>query len=163
MALSDYTSLVVDEKGDTAESSVTSPMGVKVGLYKTWLYIEDKAAWRAGGSYIKPVVMQVFAGCLCYKDIHVFAFRDYLDNICVVVYYQDDSGSYHGMMGFGVYGDRIPKPLLSRFSRELKRRNNLFFHGIHLIPNLFLKIAFPGLRAAHLSRCKINRGGGRDK
>lgn len=86
MALSDYDSMVLNEKGEPCDGSFTSPLGVRVEFYKNWLYVSDENAWREGGSYIKPTVMEIQEGDLTYLDVHIIAFRGPQNGVFALVH-----------------------------------------------------------------------------
>lgn len=76
VALSNWALLALDENGNATNGILKSPLGVKVEIYKNWLYIADEAAWQDGGHYMKPTVLQVYRGDLVYKDVAIYARRD---------------------------------------------------------------------------------------
>lgn len=88
------------------QDHITSEMGVTVGIYKNQLYVTDEKAWEAGSIFSKPTVMQVQSGNFTYKDINIYAERDYEDNIFVVVTTQGkDPMISCGVYGFGETGE----------------------------------------------------------
>lgn len=85
MALGNWISSTWSEKGKPIEGVFLSRLGVRVHVYKNWLYIEDKKAWN-GGEYTKPTIMQVWSGSLTYKDVHIVATRGPRHGIYFVVW-----------------------------------------------------------------------------
>lgn len=114
MALSNWDTWALDEKGEPIPGSFTSPLGVEVEVYKNWLYVQDERAWVEGGAYIRPIIMEIQSGELTYKDVHVSALRGPQEGVYAVVYttrypphvegepYKPPT--YTGMIGVGVYG-----------------------------------------------------------
>jgi hypothetical protein len=104
MALSNYDTLVIDEKGKSINGVFVSPLGVRVEFYKNWLYVQDERAWQAGGAHVKPTVMEVREGDIKYKDVQILAFRGPQNGIYAVVWNWDHKKDVtSGMIGCGVY------------------------------------------------------------
>jgi hypothetical protein len=129
MALSNWDSLSVDQAGNPTSGVFTSPLGVSVEVYKNWLYVRDEKAWVAG-AFSRPTVMEVQAGNIRYKDVHIHAVRGPRSGVYAAVHvsvYEKETdgcdkckaarGKYHasdcvdrvpthvlGMVGCGVYG-----------------------------------------------------------
>jgi len=103
MALSNWDTLAVDESGTPNGGSFTSPMGVVVEFYKNWIYVSDAKAWREGGGYVEPIVMQVQSGEIEYQDVHVLALRGPQNGVYAAVWVGFGSDAT-GMIGCGVYG-----------------------------------------------------------
>ena len=59
MALSNWDTFAVDEKGEPTDGRFTSALGVEVEIYKNWLYVRDEQAWRDGGRFVSPTVMSM--------------------------------------------------------------------------------------------------------
>jgi hypothetical protein len=138
MSMSNYALLALDEQGKPSDGKVTSPRGVTAEIYKNWLYVGDKKAWREGGAFIKPTVMQVTSGELVYCDLYILALRGPQFGVYVVAYYRDKD-DVRGMVGCGVEGyeykktPRTPHPTdwvgvteesLAWFARELARERD---------------------------------------
>lgn len=130
MALSNWDTLALNEKGESIGGEFRSPLGVVVRFYKNWLYVNDAVAWVEGGSFVQDTVMQVQTGDFVYKDVRILATRGPQNGIYAAVYttvYERPSpgcdkckvarGRYHadgcpdkvptyvvGMVGCGVYG-----------------------------------------------------------
>jgi len=133
MALSNYDSLALNEKGEPINGVITSPLGVTVEIYKNWLYIRDNKAWKKNGYFVKPTVMQINSGDITYQDLHILALRGPQGGIYVIVYYMDKEYNPHGMIGCGVcaYIDDknhrtrfagVTKKCLSWFKKELNKK-----------------------------------------
>lgn len=117
MALSNWDTLAVNEKGEATNGIFQSPLGVIVEIYKNWLYIRDEKAWEEGGGYTKPTVMQVQEGHFRYKDVTVDAIRGPKDGVYCVVHterfkpeldskerYKPENVERLAMIGIGCYG-----------------------------------------------------------
>jgi len=75
MALSNWDTFAVNEKGESVDGSFVSPHAVVVDIYKNWLYVSDEKAWEEGGGFVRPVVMEIQEGHIRYKDMHIYAVR----------------------------------------------------------------------------------------
>lgn len=125
MALSNWDTLAVNEKGEPTNGVFTSPLGVSVSIYKNWLYISDKTAWREGCGYVEHTVMEIMEGSIRYMDVHIEAKRGPQNGVYAVVWVEgykyaprDESTDHklvedafdqtkypdRGMVGCGVYG-----------------------------------------------------------
>jgi len=107
MALSNWDTLAVNLKGEPQSGFFVSPGGVKVEIYKNWVYIHDPEAWREKGSYVKDTIMQINHGDLHYHDVEIRAIRGPQEGIYVACWhtdYKDEEIIYTGMVGCGVYG-----------------------------------------------------------
>jgi hypothetical protein len=100
MALSNYDTLAVNEKGESINGVLVTPLGVRVEIYKNWLYVYDSAAWRKGGAFVKPCIAEIQHGELRYLDLSVCAVRGPQDGVYVVAWY--DEQEIHGIAGCGV-------------------------------------------------------------
>jgi hypothetical protein len=103
MALSNWDTMALNEKGEPSHGEFTSPCGVSVEFYKNWLYVRDAKAWQEGGGYTEPTVMEIQPGDIRYKDVHILALRGPQNGVFAVVWtgYGDE---VKGMAGCGVYG-----------------------------------------------------------
>lgn len=107
MALSNWDTLAVNEKGEAINGVFTSPMGVTVEFYKNWLYVRDEKGWVEGGAFVKPTVMEVQHGYFTYKDVHIIAARGPQGGIFACVWSGSEwakPSTVTGMVGCGVYG-----------------------------------------------------------
>lgn len=105
MALSNWDTLALDEKGEPSTGDFTSKLGVNVEVYKNWLYIRDEKAWDDKSGWQRPTVMQISHGSITYKDVNIVALRGPQNGVYAFVW----SGWEHdktlvGMIGIGVYG-----------------------------------------------------------
>jgi hypothetical protein len=130
--------------GDTVEvGTFTTPLGVRLCIYKNWLYLYDEHAWR-GSHTLGEHVMQVHHGELTYLDLQIRAVRGPQDGVYVVAstgsWYRKD---FNAMVGCGVYGW---EPGLDQFDRtDLAERwigvnpeSALFLqHYVHRYEDLF--------------------------
>ncbi len=103
MALSNWDTCAWTESGEPVNGVFTSAAGVSVAIYKNWLSILDKAAWRPGCAYRAPVVMHVHAGDIGYMDVSITAVRGPQSGIYAAVWSGYDD-TFRGMIGIGVYG-----------------------------------------------------------
>lgn len=85
MALSNWDTLAVNEKGAESNGVFVSPYGVSIEIYKNWIYVGDGKAWHEGERYSRPIVMEIQQGDLTYKDVQVFARRGPQNGVYVVV------------------------------------------------------------------------------
>lgn len=99
MALCNWDTLAINETGASANGVLVSPLGVKVLIYKNWVYVQDESAWSEGCPYMKPYVMEVHAGHLTYKDTTIVAVRGPQNGVFAYV-----SCGSKVMLGCGVYG-----------------------------------------------------------
>lgn len=104
MALSNWDTFAMNEKGEPCKGEFVSPLGVCVAIYKNWIYVRDEVAWKEGGHHIKPTVMEVFRSELEYKDISIVS--DFIDNSVFVAVWigWEHKGTLKGMVGCGVCG-----------------------------------------------------------
>jgi len=77
MALSNWDTFAINEKNDSCRGEFISPLGVKVKVYKNWLSVEDKVAWRKGSGYIEPVVMKIYTSEIEYMDVNIISEYQY--------------------------------------------------------------------------------------
>ncbi len=110
MALSNWDTLAVDLKGEPQAGWFESPGGVRVEIYKNWLYVHDTKAWREKGSYSKDTVMQIQHGELHYHDVEIRAIRGPQNGVYVGCWHAEYNSDpkvpteYTGIFGCGVYG-----------------------------------------------------------
>lgn len=107
MALSNWDTFAIDHEGKNSGGSFTSAQGVTVETYKNWLYISDPQAWRKGGGYTEPIVMQVSEGIFIYQDVRVVAIRGPKNGIYFCAYtekYENSSYTIKGIVGIGCSG-----------------------------------------------------------
>ncbi len=103
MALSNWDTLAVNEKGEHCNGEYTSPLGVSVVFYKNWLYVRDERAWREGGKFGKSTVAEIHLGTIDYQDISIIAVRGPKNGVYACIYngYGKDAT---GIVGCGIYG-----------------------------------------------------------
>lgn len=113
MALSNWDTLAVNLKGEPQAGCFVSPGGVRVEIYKNWLYVHDAKAWRDGGMFVADTTMQISEGQVCYHDVHIRAIRGPQDGVYVVCWHENSktgqgdgvlNPSLTGMIGCGVSG-----------------------------------------------------------
>ncbi len=113
MALSNWDTLAIDLDGKPVNGVFVSPKtGIKVELYKNWVYIHDTKGWREGGRFVNDTVAEIQEGDLSIHDIHIRAIRGPQNGIFVacwtVEWPKSETGEtkpiYKGMIGCGVYG-----------------------------------------------------------
>ena len=72
MAIANYASWSIDERGLDAHCDFVSPMGIHVNIHKDFAYLDDPAAWTKLRADNPPhIVAEIHAGMLCYKDLHM--------------------------------------------------------------------------------------------
>ncbi len=107
MALSNWDTFAVDLNGEAQAGFFVSPGGVKVEIYKNWIYVHDPKAWREMGGFVKDTVMEIGHGNVRYHDVHVTAIRGPQDGVYVVCWhekYEQSKLQLTGMIGCGVSG-----------------------------------------------------------
>jgi hypothetical protein len=113
VALSNWDVLALDEKNLPTNGIFTTPLGITAEIYKSWVYVSDPVAWRAGGGYMKDIVMCVGQGRFTYLDLHVLAAKNHPDDPEAIFCacwsgheYELDGkpSSLQGMVGIGTYG-----------------------------------------------------------
>jgi hypothetical protein len=104
MALSNWDTFAMDFKGNPSSGEFVSPLGVRVEVYKNWLYVKDEKAWRKGGHFVDGTVMQVTEGIIDYQDVHIAAVRGPQDGVYTVIWNDDYKHPAQGIVGCGVYG-----------------------------------------------------------
>ncbi len=107
MALSNWDTLALNKEGKPTNGVFKSTQGIMVSIYKNWLYVEDKDAWRDEDAFVEPIVMEIQEGRLTYKTIQILAKRGPQNGIYCVVYtlpYRDEKEKFNLMAGIGCYG-----------------------------------------------------------
>ena len=103
MALSNWDTFAVDEQSKPTNGCIVSSLGVRVEIYKNWLYVHDDKGWQEGEVYVKDLVAEIREGVLTYKDIHITAHRGPKGGIYVIVETGRDK-TRQIMVGIGCYG-----------------------------------------------------------
>lgn len=103
MALSNWDTLAVDLNGEPQAGFFVSPGGVKVEIYKNWIYVHDAKAWREGGSFSKDTIMEISHGEIQYHDVEIRAVHGPQQGVYVVCWHRGKDG-HTGMIGCGVCG-----------------------------------------------------------
>jgi hypothetical protein len=114
MALSNWDTLAVDETGQATNGVFESPLGVKVQIYKNWLYVTDPRAWREGGAFVANTIMEVNEGYLRYLDISIWAKRGLKNGVYAVVWtHKYNPFEVKCMIGIGCsgYKDQVEEQL----------------------------------------------------
>lgn len=105
MALSNWDDWSVDDKGKSCSGEFTSNAGVRIAVYKNWLYVYDEKAWEENSGFAKPVIMNIDEGHLQYKDVHIVAIRGPQEGVFAAVWSgYEHLDNFKGMIGCGVYG-----------------------------------------------------------
>lgn len=102
MALSNWATIAINEKGEATEGTFVSPLGVTVEFYKNWLSVCDRRAWEEGGAFTEPHVMHVQHGNLAYKDVRIVAFRGPQFGVYAAI--MSGYEKFTAMIGCGVNG-----------------------------------------------------------
>lgn len=106
MALSNWDTLAVNLNGETQAGFFVSPGGVRVEIYKNWVYVHDPKAWREG-QFAKDTIMEIHYGNIRYHDMEIRAIRGPQEGVYVVCWhenYENKQTEYTGMIGCGVSG-----------------------------------------------------------
>lgn len=103
MALSNWDDLAFDLTGQKQQSTFRTPLGIELDIYKNWLYIRDEKAWREGGGYVHPTVMQISQGVVRYHDLNILAARGPQNGVYVLAWHHTPEDPV-GLIGCGVYG-----------------------------------------------------------
>ncbi len=146
MALSNWDTMALDEKGKPTNGVYTSPLGITFEFYKNWIYVRDK--------FVSPTVMEITEGKICYLDTDVLALRGPQNGVYAI----NHSGygeNVKGMIGCGVYGYDyedwvgVKPESLEWFRKEIRRKERGEFLGkvcynkkYYDIPNEFLELDF---------------------
>lgn len=107
MALSNWDTLAVDLNGEAQAGCFVSPGGVKVDIYKNWIYIHDAKAWRDKGAFVSDTIMEIVEGHVRYHDVHIRAIRGPQEGVYVACWHEDHQDKQTvitGMIGCGVSG-----------------------------------------------------------
>ena len=105
MALSDWDTKALTHEGEFSSGEFVSPAGVKVEIYKNWVYVHDPKAWRQHGCFCEPVVMELQEGVTHYMDVKILVLRGPQRGAYVVAWSgYKFNGTLKGMLGCGVYG-----------------------------------------------------------
>lgn len=105
MALSNWDTFALNEKGEPISGLFVSPLGVEVEIYKNWVYIRDEKAWTEDCGFTNNTVMHIDSGDFRYKDVCVLAIRGPQHGVCVAAYHNNwNDKILTGMVGIGCYG-----------------------------------------------------------
>ncbi len=104
MACLDYDTRMVDCRGRYVQK-FTSPCGVVVQIYKNWVDVSDRKAWRARSGFTGGLVMRVTEGRLDYQDVSLAARLGPQRGIYAAVWLRAGSRSKSGVVGCGVPED----------------------------------------------------------
>lgn len=107
MALSNWDTFAINERGESnLAGELISPLGIRVKIYKNFLYVSDANAWQNGDRFVEPIVMRVELGEIAYKDVEINAVRGPQDGIYVAVIVMQHSNpeSRRAMIGIGCSG-----------------------------------------------------------
>ena len=104
MALSNWATLAWDENGKPCNGRLEAE-GITIEIYKNWLYVRDEKAWKEGGMYIKPTIMEIAEGQIEYYRFRIIASRGKNNELFVVAEYSaKDQKETKQLMGIGAYG-----------------------------------------------------------
>jgi hypothetical protein len=107
MALSNWDTFAIDHKGKAMTKDFISPLGIRVGVRKSWLYVESEKLWQKGGNYCEHVISTINEGNLGIADINIRAKRlsDDTEGIVAIVWcgYVGQRG-FRAMATIGCYG-----------------------------------------------------------
>jgi len=104
MAVSNWDTLALNEKGEPIRGSYVSPAGVEVTIYKNCVYVRDERAWTSDIGWAEPTVMQIREGDVAYKDVSIRAVRGPQAGVYVAAFHVDwepEKRVVSGMIGVG--------------------------------------------------------------
>jgi hypothetical protein len=139
----------VNQKGETVDCWLKTPSGVRVEIYKNFIYVGDPVAWSHGSIYTSPYIMGVNEGDLVYKDLYLRAARGPQNGVYVVAWCEVD-GDTVGIAGCGVYASRrvpqVTKESLAWFQRKRSDLRETFGRANVLsdIPECFRTVTLAG-------------------
>ena len=101
--MGNYDEFALTHEGKLSDGTFKTPMGVRIYIYKNWLYIYDQHAWRTG-SFAEPTVAEIKEGVLRYFDLNVAAARGPQEGIYFAAWtgYRH-LGDFDGIVGVGCY------------------------------------------------------------
>lgn len=108
MALSNWDTFAVNEKGEPTTGTLEAFSGIEVSLYKNELLVADAKAHATGSHFSEPIVIIMQHGEIQYKDVLIYATRGPKNGIYVVVesvkYHENAAPERRVMIGIGCYG-----------------------------------------------------------
>ncbi len=90
MSLENWATLAINEHGEKCKGNI-EVRDITVEIYKNWLYVKDKKAWRKEFPYRDPIVMEITKGCIRYGRFVIMAGRGRGNELFVVVEYKNDN------------------------------------------------------------------------
>jgi hypothetical protein len=108
MALSNWDTFAVNEKKESTNGIFETPLGIKIEIYKNWLYVHDKAVTKGKDPYVDDVTMEVKEGEFTYRDLYVKAIRGPNNGVYTIVWFEckeeNKPERFEFMLGTGIYG-----------------------------------------------------------
>jgi len=108
MALSNWDTFAMDHTGTPCLGTFISTKGVKVEIYKNWIFLKDQAWSKIGERYIVPYTMHLYTSRLRYSDVEVASlFVGQTIYMAVWEGYEDEDNTlpaFRGMIGIGTMG-----------------------------------------------------------
>lgn len=143
MALSNWDTFAMNEKGEPCKGEFVSPLGVNVGIYKNWIYVRDEIAWQEGGHFIKPTIMEIYDSIVRYKDVSIISKSE--DGTIYMVAWSGWShkATLKGITGIGCYGyadDKYVGVTNEQLKRLKKILNTEYECGWYSVPEEFKNI-----------------------
>jgi len=91
MSLLNWSELILAPGGEPTIIDIPlSPGGVEVEIYKNWVSVRDRSAWREG-TFVYPVVMQIVRGEVMYMDARIIAERGPQNGVYAAVWYAGEA------------------------------------------------------------------------
>lgn len=117
MSLSNWAILAFDNEGSPSSGEVEFPSGIRVEIYKNWVYLHDSKAWRENQSFMKDTIAQIQHGYITIGRTQIICDRHGEDGGGIFVlavnseWTKDDRAKYCFFAGIGVYGydDNLPR------------------------------------------------------
>jgi hypothetical protein len=103
MALSNWDLLAFNTQGEPCEGIFTHG-NTSVRIYKNWAYVDNKTMWQEGGSYIKPVIAEVYQGDLTIHNVNILAKRHADQSSIFIICTAGYSDEKEIMVGIGCCG-----------------------------------------------------------
>jgi hypothetical protein len=114
MAMSNWTLLAFDNEGAPCSGEAEFPSGLRVELYKNWVYLHHPQMWTENQSFVSDTIAQVNSGDLNIGGVNIIVERfrgngiDYDSAAFVLATYQEWSETpqfFAGIVDYGYVGE----------------------------------------------------------
>jgi hypothetical protein len=123
MALSNWDTFALNEKGEPCSGVFKSPEGVVLEIYKNWLYLKDEKVWNKSCDRPSPCIMQMYNSRLGFKDISVVS--EFVGHSIYVAvwsgYEYENDNTITGMVGIGTRGFSSDKGYVGVAEKQILR------------------------------------------